>query len=200
MARLENQQSFAAEGMHIGSPYYTAPEQIANPENADERSDLYATGVLLYRMLTGELPAMKSFHAEPGQPAVRSRLGCFFYPGAELEAGTALPEYGGNVRRPDETGRAPGKEKETACRDAAPENNGSDRTALRDVPVRVSGDRARTVFKVNHLWQPRTYIRNGFADQDENVVRTQRPVLSGSAEPPTIRLTAGRLTNSLRPQ
>lgn len=49
--------SFAGlPNMQIGSPFYTAPEQVRDPAAVDGRSDLYSAAVLLYRMLTGELP------------------------------------------------------------------------------------------------------------------------------------------------
>jgi len=40
----------------LGTYEYMAPEQRERVKEADERSDIYATGVLLYEMIAGELP------------------------------------------------------------------------------------------------------------------------------------------------
>ena len=42
-------------GLILGSPSYMSPEQIAGRQ-ADGRSDLYSLGVLMFHMITGELP------------------------------------------------------------------------------------------------------------------------------------------------
>ncbi len=39
----------------VGSPYYIAPEQ-AMSEDVDIRSDLYSTGIVLYELITGNVP------------------------------------------------------------------------------------------------------------------------------------------------
>ena len=46
-----------AESQPAGTPQYMAPEQRLGPDGAGNRSDIYSLGVVLYEMLTGELPA-----------------------------------------------------------------------------------------------------------------------------------------------
>jgi serine/threonine protein kinase len=43
-------------GVALGTPHYMAPEQADGLPDIDERVDVYAMGVMLFRMLTGELP------------------------------------------------------------------------------------------------------------------------------------------------
>ena len=44
------------EGSLAGTPAYISPEQILDPHHVDGRSDTYSLAVVLYQMLTGELP------------------------------------------------------------------------------------------------------------------------------------------------
>ena len=54
--REERVDRLTRDGFTVGTPMYMAPEQALGDERADHRVDLYALGVTLYEMLTGQLP------------------------------------------------------------------------------------------------------------------------------------------------
>jgi non-specific serine/threonine protein kinase/serine/threonine-protein kinase len=54
---LGGQTSFTQAGVFIGTPGYISPEQIdPNLHDVDTRTDVYSLGVVLYELLTGDLP------------------------------------------------------------------------------------------------------------------------------------------------
>ncbi len=56
---LEEDTGMTRSGEFLGTPRYMAPEQVEG-KKADQRIDLYALGLILYEMVTGDVP----FHAD----------------------------------------------------------------------------------------------------------------------------------------
>ncbi|HET7061487.1 MAG TPA: serine/threonine-protein kinase [Nitrosospira sp.] len=56
IARQAGDEQAASLGQVIGTPEYMSPEQFIDSDKVDHRSDVYSAGILLFEMLTGQLP------------------------------------------------------------------------------------------------------------------------------------------------
>lgn len=76
IAKLPNAETVTVADKAIGTVYYISPEQ-ASGKTIDPRSDLYSLGIVMYEMLTGDLPfkadtpvsvALKQINEQPKNP------------------------------------------------------------------------------------------------------------------------------------
>lgn len=56
LSKIIDFSSITSTGTQIGSPLYMSPEQLKDSKNIDYRADIYALGIILYEMLTKNIP------------------------------------------------------------------------------------------------------------------------------------------------
>ena len=83
---LESDTSMTMTGQFVGTPRYMAPEQVDGTK-IDHRTDLYAFGLMLYEMCTGDVP----FHADSAIRLMYMRVNAA--PKSPLEFNPDLPPW-----------------------------------------------------------------------------------------------------------
>ncbi len=169
------------EKMMIGTPFYTAPEQIKSPDQVDHKADLYAAGVIFYRMLTGRLPQTDNplpGTLQPGLGTVWDKFTCKalapdpddrFRTAAHMaiELKKSLQDHQEHIRKEC-----------TALPDDFPETVGQEtglvqeqkKIMLRARPERILAKRAKSIFQLNELHQPKIHIQNKFSEQKDIII------------------------------
>lgn len=56
ISKLMETTRLTAPSIVMGTPFYMSPEQLRNSADVDARADIYSVGVLLYEVLTGNMP------------------------------------------------------------------------------------------------------------------------------------------------
>ncbi len=163
-ARGERYQGPA--NLKVGSPYYAAPEQEDDPDGADARADLFAIGIMLYRMLTGCLPEdgiRRAPDASSLNPDLDADWDAFFRKAASGKREERFASARDMLGALDQLYEAFSRRIEAVCSLAGDAPSGREAPCLKRVrprkaPVKVRPEEARACFRLDELWRPREYV------------------------------------------
>lgn len=175
LSRLRGETFSGPPNLKVGSPFYAAPEQEIDPDLADGRSDLYAVGVMLYRMLTGRLPMAKRTPLTRFNPDLDGDWEAFLDRALALKKEDRFPNARGMIEALDHLTKAWEGKKAGVCSGWELESSFStpslQRTdAVRFQPVRIGPQEAQAFFRLDPYWRPLTYPGNDFMIQREGII------------------------------
>ena len=174
LSRREGSMQKQPPGMIIGSPYYAAPEQEADPETAGSRADLYSVGVVFYRLVTGKLPDHTRGYTDRGSH-LGAEWAAFLKTALAPEPHKRFSSARAMKKATEELGRQWEKRRDQVCRLPESETTAvvvpaAFRTSLRSNPVRTGRKIPMASKGLNRLLQPVSHIENTFQKHDEGTL------------------------------
>ena len=153
----------------VGSPYYAAPEQEKDPEAADEISDLYSVGVMLFRMVTGRLPQGPKDLSSRHFADLDHAWDQFFHRAIHPDRSCRFRSAAEMVQALDRLERQWHEKKARICTlpEALEDKNekkgpGSPFISPRKQPVKIREKDAQEQFGLDALMMPQHYFNNDF--------------------------------------
>lgn len=175
VSKLRGEQLEGPDSIKMGTPYYVAPEQEDNPDMADERSDLYSVGTMLFRMLTGRLPDgstnASGLNSDLDEAWDRF-LSTSFHPVKETRFENATHM----LMELDRLSKAWEEKKAKTCAlielPSLPKQSlgAADYSKPRSVPVKVGLKQARDLFDADEMWRPQNPETHVFKDNGDGTV------------------------------
>jgi serine/threonine protein kinase len=171
LSKLRGETFGGPPNLNVGSPFYAAPEQEQDPDQVDVTADLYAVGIMLYRMLCGTLPqgpAQTAGFQIPSalNPDLDSSWDGYLAQSAAKRPQDRFATAREMLGRLEALAQAWEEKKARLC--TLPEVRPADlgpppaRLHLRRQAVKVPPSQAAQRFAIDGLWRPRRYLANDF--------------------------------------
>jgi serine/threonine-protein kinase len=167
LSKLHGEVFGGPDNLMVGSPYYAAPEQEEDPNHVDVRADLYPVGVMLYRMLTGELPMDPIKEVNRFNPDLDPAWDAFLFQAMAEDREGRFSSAKEMFEAFDVVKRAWDEKKEKVClmpdpglqKPSPPKTS---RQTLRSKGLKLRPSKAREVFDADSRWRPAQYLINTF--------------------------------------
>ena len=176
LSKLRGEKFAGPPSLKVGSAWYAPPEQEEDPDHVDPTADLYAMGIIFYRLLTGILPSppyrsVTEFNSDldASWDAFIRRAIAHHKKDRIKSAEEMLDELG----KLDQSWQE--RKNEYCLSPLLSEEPLIDKLQLeigplRKEPIKVAPNSAQELFEVDHLWRPKVYWANDFKSCSEITV------------------------------
>ncbi len=166
--------------LKVGSPFYAAPEQEADPDGVGFSADLFSVGILLYRMLTGRLPQppenRRQTTLRPSRinPDLDAAWDAFLTRALAEAPEDRYPDAASMLQDLNRLAKDWEDRRKRTC-DLNPipslkKNKREGRAHLRVEGIKASPQKARRIFGVDLLWRPKRFAANDFVVRKPSVI------------------------------
>jgi serine/threonine protein kinase len=167
LSKLRGETFGGPKNLMVGSPYYAAPEQEKDPDQVDSRADLYPVGVMLYRMLTGELPMDTAKKVSQCNPDLDTDWDAFLGLAMAQDKAARFSSAQQMLEGLEGLQKAWQDKKDKVCRmpglDLPPKGyRPAAGKRFRSIGIKVRPRDARKTFETDNRWRPVRYVTNDF--------------------------------------
>lgn len=174
LSKLRGERFTGPANINVGSPWYAAPEQETDPDDVDGRADLYAAGVMFYRLLTGFLPAKKRIRLDQYRSDLEASWEDFFDRALADERKDRFADAGKMNRAAQSLLQRWQRKRDFTCKMTDAGVDVPSPTFMAAFPARrprkVPRAQARSLFDLNRLWQPKQYVNNDYHLADDHCI------------------------------
>jgi serine/threonine protein kinase len=158
--------------LKVGSAWYASPEQEQDAEHVDVRADLYSTGIILYRMLTGNLPSSGSMLPSRVNPDLDESWDEFIVRSVEAEPSRRFASADAMLAGLERLDCAWQQRKERICALSQPQPRHQEtrRRHPRHHPVKTDPRHGKAVFGLDELWRPLEYRQSEFRAETAELI------------------------------
>ncbi len=182
LSKLRGETYSGPPNLNMGSPYYAAPEQENDPDSIDPTADLYPVGVMLFRMLTGQLPEhppdTKGYHPISQQhPDLDDVWDEFIYGAMAKNPSNRFSSASKMLTALKKLKKHWDTVKKNTCR--IPQHTHNHPTclspkggalSLREDGIKAPPQKARGRFGLDPLWRPVTYYQNDLIRESQDTL------------------------------